>query len=95
MKYWKKKKTVLIFSRLILPYIETWSHSKLIITNTLKVKIHKLYVIYSTQYYFSTEMNPLEIKTEIHIIITLFLLFQLCSMNFCGLCKCNVMSFVH
>ena len=41
MKYWKKKKTVLIFSRLILPYIETWSHSKLIITNTLKVKIHK------------------------------------------------------
>ena len=81
----KNKKIVLVFSRLILPYIEAWSHSQLIITNTLKVKIHKWYVKYSTQYYFPTEMNPLEIKTEIYVIIILFLLLKLCSMNFCFL----------
>lgn len=49
---------------------------KWLITNTLKVKIHKWYVKSTTQFYLSTKKNPLEIKTEIRVIITRFLFFR-------------------
>lgn len=73
--------------------------SKWLITNTLKVKIHKWYVKSSTQFYLSTKKNPLEIKTEIRVIVTRFLFFRFFSECFTptrhNLCKCDVMPFVH